>query len=133
MGKKTLYLDLDAVDSLIDSLQRLPGRPSLSSYLNEQLPTMAVVLARMVSEAEKSGLRGAASLFQSAADELRNLDSELREVHEDPNPLFVVPLSDLAGLPPKKAATRRPGKSAEPADIPPKKAPRKRPAKSAKT
>jgi hypothetical protein len=47
MGKKTLYLDLDGVDALEAALSRLPGKPSVSSYLSQQLPQMAEVLDKM--------------------------------------------------------------------------------------
>ena len=48
LGKKTLYLDLDALARIQASLSKFPGKPSLSSFLNEQLPTMADSLERMV-------------------------------------------------------------------------------------
>lgn len=68
LGKKTLYLDLDALDKLQAALQRLPGGgPSLSSYLNEQLPIMAEMMEEMVTNAERGGLRGLADMLLGAA------------------------------------------------------------------
>ena len=63
LGKKTLYLDLDALDRLQAALLRLPGRPSVSSYLNDQLPQHAMQMEAMVEALEKGGLRGLASIF----------------------------------------------------------------------
>lgn len=113
MGKKTLYLDLDAVDSLNASLQRLPGRPSLSSFLNEQLPVLASTMERMVSEAEKSGLRGAASIFRSTGVLLEEFDAELQAITSDPDPALDKPLPlsrPEVSIPPKKRKSSKPKK-----------------------
>ncbi len=47
MGKKTLYLDLDAVEALEAALDRLPGQPLLSPYLSQQLLPMSEVVNKM--------------------------------------------------------------------------------------
>jgi methionine synthase I (cobalamin-dependent) len=47
MGKKTLYLDLDALDALEAALSQMPGSPSLSAFFNQQLPVMASSMAKM--------------------------------------------------------------------------------------
>jgi hypothetical protein len=68
LGKKTLYLDLEALSKLQAALSRLPGGgPSLSSYLNEVLPTLADALTEMVDNAQKGGLRGLADMLEAAS------------------------------------------------------------------
>jgi hypothetical protein len=47
MGKKTLYLDLDAVEALEAALSNMPGSPSVSSFLTQQLPLMASAMSQM--------------------------------------------------------------------------------------
>lgn len=49
MGKKTLYLDLDALERIEACLALIPGKPSLSSFLSEQFPALAENLERMVA------------------------------------------------------------------------------------
>lgn len=109
LGKKTLYLDLDALDKIQAALQRLPGRPSLSSYLNEQLPVMADLLDQMVTAAEQGGLRGMASLLGVAAD-LEEKRQEIGNlVREDEN--ADKPLAEIVkDIPPKKVRPGRPKK-----------------------
>lgn len=48
LGKKTLYLDLEALERMQEALDLLPGKPSLSSYLNEILPGLALQLDEKV-------------------------------------------------------------------------------------
>jgi len=48
LGKKTLYLDLEALERMQEALNLLPGKPSLSSYLNEILPGLALQLEEKV-------------------------------------------------------------------------------------
>lgn len=109
MGKKTLYLDLDAVDKIHAALGRLPGRPSVSSYLNEQLPVMADMLDQMVTAAEKGGLRGMASLLGVAAGLEEKLEEIEKIVEEDEN--ADKPLAELVkDVPPKKPRKTAPKK-----------------------
>lgn len=110
LGKKTLYLDLDALEKIQDALQRLPGRPSLSSYLNEQLPVMADVLDQMVTAAEKGGLRGMAQLLGVAAGMEEKVEEIAKIVEEDPNADKPVKMNDV---PPKKPRASRSKKVVE--------------------
>lgn len=41
MGKKTLYLDLDALERIDKALKQVPGRPSVSALVNHVLPQLA--------------------------------------------------------------------------------------------
>jgi hypothetical protein len=47
MGKKTLYLDLDGVDALEAALLRMPGKPSVSSFLSQQVASMADAMSQV--------------------------------------------------------------------------------------
>jgi hypothetical protein len=47
MGKKTLYLDLDGVDALQAALLRMPGKPSVSSFLSQQITLMADAMSQV--------------------------------------------------------------------------------------
>lgn len=109
-GKKTLYLDLDALDRLQAALQRLPGRPSLSSYLNDQLPQHAEQMEKMVNALERDGLRGLAAMFTSAGDMLVELEDDVKKtLQEAKNP--DKKLSELvADVPPQKPRYSRPKK-----------------------
>lgn len=78
LGKKTLYLDLDALDRLQAALQRLPGRPSVSSYLSEIIPQHAENMEQMVSAMEQGGVRGLAAMFSQAGQVLEGLDNEVK-------------------------------------------------------
>jgi hypothetical protein len=49
MGKKTLYLDLDALERIEAALALIPGKPSLSAFLSEQFPPLAENLETMVN------------------------------------------------------------------------------------
>ena len=105
-GKKTLYLDLDAIDSIQESLDQLPGNPSVSSYLNDCLPLLALSLKDLVRESKRSSLRGAAEAFRQAADGLLIVDDQFAEIIADPNPNYDVPL-DKWDVPPKKSKSRK--------------------------
>lgn len=102
LGKKTLYLDLEALDRLQAALQRLPGRPSVSSYLNEQLPMHAQNMEEMVEAMEQGGLRGLAAMFQGSARMLAEFDADItKALEEAKNPDKT--LSEIAAdVPPKK-------------------------------
>lgn len=102
LGKKTLYLDLEALDRLQAALQRLPGRPSVSSYLNEQLPIHAQNMEEMVEALEQGGLRGLATLLQGSARMIVDLDADItKTLKEAKNPDKT--LSEIAAdVPPKK-------------------------------
>lgn len=109
-GKKTLYLDLDALDKLRAALDRLPGRPSLSSYLNETLPVLADQMDRMTAAAERGGLRGIADFLGVVAD----VEDKKVEMEEDVKSTVRTaknpdkPLSELvADVPPKKPRKSR--------------------------
>lgn len=41
MGKKTLYLDLDQLARIEQALNSLPGKPSLSAFLSDNLNLIA--------------------------------------------------------------------------------------------
>ncbi len=113
-GKKTLYLDLDALERIEATLQRLPGRTSLSSFLNEQLPTMARVLDDMVAAAERGGLRGLSDMLFVAAQTSSNMIDQIepevkKTLLEAKNP--DAPLSELMrNVPPKKVRKTAPKK-----------------------
>lgn len=104
-GKKTLYLDLDALDKLRAALDRLPGRPSLSSYLNDTLPALADQMDRMTLAAERGGLRGVADYLNVLGEvgaAAERIDEEVKtalETSEHPDK----PLSQMVlDVPPKK-------------------------------
>lgn len=105
LGKKTLYLDLDAVDKLDAALARFPGRPSLSSFLSEQMPILADNIEQMADALEAGGLRGMAQMLGVAADAqkvLSELEDDIKntlETAENPDKK----LSEMvADVPPKK-------------------------------
>ena len=105
LGKKTLYLDLDALEVMEAALNRFPGRPSVSSFLSEQLPLMADSLTKMADAMEANGLRGMADLLGIAAD----VEDMTKELQEDVKETLKTtkkadtPLSELAkDVPPKK-------------------------------
>ncbi len=115
LEKKTLYLDAEALDSIKASLARLPGGgPSLSSFLNEQLPVMARGLEQMVAHAEKGGLRGLSAMLAGGAEMISTMtdeaESKLQHAiatskHPD------MPLSQLPqNVPPKKTRKTAPKK-----------------------
>ena len=113
MGKKTLYLDLEALDRLETALHRFPGRPSLSSFFNDLLPKMADQMEEMTAALERGGLRGMADLFGIVSREADTLEREvsatLQEV-EDPDKK----LSEIAkDVPPKKPRAPRAKKVAK--------------------
>ena len=116
LGKKTLYLDLDALEKLENALQRFPGRPSLSSFLSEQLPTMADQIHRMADALQAGGIQGAAHLLGSVADAQKQL-VELQEGIKDT--LLTTENKDLeasepvADVPPKKPRKSRAKKVAK--------------------
>jgi hypothetical protein len=41
MGRKTLYLDLDQLDRIQKTLDGMPGKPSLSAFLSDNLHLIA--------------------------------------------------------------------------------------------
>lgn len=84
LGKKTLYLDLDALAKMQAALALLPGKPSLSSYLNELLPMQADMLEKSVIAAREGGLRGLAQMFQDFGDVALELHKETRAVLDEP-------------------------------------------------
>lgn len=105
LGKKTLYLDLDALDQLETALKRLPGRPSVSSFLSEQLPVMAHNLNQMVEALEAGGLRGMAQMLGVASDLEKSLDQIKEDVKKaaDTSENPDMPLSQMIeAVPPKK-------------------------------
>lgn len=101
-GKKTLYLDLDALDELQVALSRLPGRPSLSSYFNDQLPSMAKLMTYMVQSAEEGGLLGLSRVLSGSLNDqissLAQVESEINELKKDKKNLDLT----LVDIPPKK-------------------------------
>lgn len=102
LGKKTLYLDLDAIDQLEAALSRLPGSPSVSSYLSEQLPIMAESVVAMVDLLEGRGLRGFANVFSAVADMEETANDEVKKTLQTTKNADK-PLSELmADVPPKK-------------------------------
>lgn len=92
MGKKTLYLDLDSLDRLKASLNRLPGRPSVSSFLSEQFPMMADNLDRMVS------------LMTTPAITMEALNQGLNVVADEQLELIVALKKMIRDVPPKESA-----------------------------
>ncbi len=70
-GKQTLYLDLESVTRIRAALERLPGKPSVSSFVNEHLPAMADQLERMVD------------LLTSPAASLESVRSGLDAIMDD--------------------------------------------------
>ncbi len=91
MGKKTLYLDLDSLDRLKASLNRLPGRPSVSSFLSEQFPMMADNLDRMVS------------LMTTPAITMEALNQGLNVVADEQLELIVALKKMIRDVPPKES------------------------------
>jgi hypothetical protein len=83
-GKKTLYLDLDALDKMQAALDRLPGRTSISSYLNENLPLLAELLESQVQAVTGGGLRGLAQMMQDLGGTLQTIDEESRAILAEP-------------------------------------------------
>lgn len=67
MGKKTLYLDLDALDALEAALKRLPGEPSLSSHLSKQFPMMTEILNKMADLVVPGATRESVAMGVNAA------------------------------------------------------------------
>lgn len=105
LGKKTLYLDLDALDRLEAALKRFPGRPSVSSYLSEVIPSHARQMELMVESLETGGVRELAKMFGSLNEELKTLDKEVTETFEEAEKRGTADkkLSELAAdVPPKK-------------------------------
>lgn len=116
LGKKTLYLDLDALDRLEAALSRLPGRPSVSSYLSEVLPQHADAMEKMTDAMEVGGLRGLSQFFGVVGDVGKQLEDAQKgiektlETAKHPDK----PLSELAAdVPPKKPRKPRAKKVVE--------------------
>jgi hypothetical protein len=89
MGKKTLYLDLDALEALKDALKRHPGKPSLSSYLSQQIPQMAEILNRVAAIRAASATRedlavGINAFFDEALEVLVDAKGVAREYKNTP-------------------------------------------------
>jgi hypothetical protein len=106
LGKKTLYLDLDALERLQDALKRFPGRPSLSSFFNEWLPKMADTMTEMADAAERGGLRGIADMLQITTREVVSIEDDVRKgVQEAKNP--DEPIIAVQDVPPKKPRKTR--------------------------
>lgn len=106
LGKKTLYLDLDALDRLEAALSRLPGRPSLSSYLSDQLVNQAELIEKLVDALETGGLRGMAAVmgvYGDVGQQAEKLQEDIKEtLRTAKNP--DKPLSEIVkDVPPKKA------------------------------
>ncbi|GGM60821.1 hypothetical protein GCM10008956_40560 [Deinococcus arenae] len=102
LGKKTLYLDLDALEKLEAALNRLPGRPSVSSYLSEQLPLMADSIAAMVDALEGKGLRGLANVFGVAADMEEQVKDEVKTTLKTSKKADKTLPELVSDIPPKK-------------------------------
>lgn len=105
LGKKTLYLDLDAMEELEAALSRFPGRPSISSFLSEQLPQMAKHMTTLADAMETGGLRGLAQMYGILGEVGKQMEAMEEDVKETlrtaKNP--DKPLSELvADVPPKK-------------------------------
>lgn len=83
LGKKTLYLDLDALDRLEAALKRFPGRPSVSSFLSEVLPSHARQMELMAESLETGGVRGLARMFGSVSEDLIALDEDIKNTVEE--------------------------------------------------
>jgi hypothetical protein len=113
-GKKTLYLDLEALKVIEAALNRLPGRPSLSSFFNEQLPTMAKLLDEMVTTAEKGGLRGIADMLLGAAKTAEimvdGLEADVKKTLQSSKNPDKPLLQTLEAIPPKKVRKTAPKK-----------------------
>lgn len=110
LGKQTLYLDLDALEDLREALSRLPGRPSVSSYLSEQLPFMAKSIRTMTDALEGRGLRGFAELVNEVADQEETVKREVKQKLQTTKKADR-PLSELVrGVPPKKPRKAAPKK-----------------------
>lgn len=67
-GKKTLYLDLDAVDRLEAVLRRYPGSPSVSAFLSDWMPTMVKQL-EMIADSVDVHTETVNDVFSSFAAE----------------------------------------------------------------
>lgn len=110
LGKQTLYLDLDALEELREALSRLPGRPSVSSYLSEQLPFMAKSITSMVDALEGRGLRGFAELVGAVADmeesEKKDLNQMLQTTKNADTPLSEL-VKDVPPKKPRKPAAKK--------------------------
>ncbi len=108
LGKKTLYLDLEALDSIEASLGRLPGGgPSLSSFLNEQLPVLARGLDQMVTHAEKGGLRGLSAMLAGGAEMISTMTDEVEAQLQDAISTSKHPDIPLSQLPQNVPPTKR--------------------------
>ncbi len=114
LGKKTLYLDLEALEVIEAALKRLPGRPSLSSFLNEQLPTMAKLLDDMVTTAQKGGLRGLSEMLLGAAKTseimVDALEADVKKTLQGSKNPDKPLLQTLESIPPKKVRKTAPKK-----------------------
>ncbi len=115
LGKKTLYLDLEALESIEASLSRLPGGgPSLSSFLNEQLPVLARGLDQMVTHAEKGGLRALSAMLAGGAEMISTMTDEVESQLQDAIATSEYPDTPLSQLPqsvpPKKTRRTAPKK-----------------------
>lgn len=110
LGKKTLYLDLDALDRLQAALQRLPGRPSVSSYLNDQLPQHADQMEAMVEAMEQGGLRALAAMFQGSAQMLTDMDQDITKALQEaknPDKKLSEIVSDVPPKKPRKSSVKK--------------------------
>lgn len=106
-GKKTLYLNLDAIEEIQAALSKFPGRPSVSSFINDHLPLMASTLTDMVKGFERAGMHGVADiadeLFDSSLELLVSAKAEIkkgRKQIKDVPPQQ--PVSDVPASKPKR-------------------------------
>lgn len=110
LGKQTLYLDMDALEELREALSRLPGRPSVSSYLSEQLPFMAQSIKTMADALEGRGLRGFADLVGAVADQeeavKKEVKQKLRTTKNADKPLSEL-VTDVPPKKPRKTAAKK--------------------------
>jgi hypothetical protein len=90
MGKKTLYLDLDALERIEASLALIPGKPSLSAFLSEQFPPLAENLETMVS------------LMLAPSVTLETLRAGLNAVADDQLEMLVAAKKMIRDIPPKE-------------------------------
>ncbi len=105
-----MYLDLDAIDKLEEALSRLPGRPSVSSYLSEQLPFMADSIMGMVDALEGRGLRGFADLVGAAADQEESVKKEVKQKLQTTKKADTSLSELVTGVPPKRPRKAAPKK-----------------------